>query len=55
MSWIVLTFSLFVAASTASHQDSYRYRLIFLPFLMYAAFANKTPNRYSNNDKNLIS
>ncbi len=35
-------FSLFMAAATTTHQDSYRYRLIFIPFLTYIAFAKRS-------------
>jgi hypothetical protein len=46
MSWTALTLSIFMAASVASSQDIYRFRLMFLPFLFYVALANKRVNSF---------
>jgi hypothetical protein len=42
MAWLGFMCSLFMAAATTTHQDSYRFRLIFIPFLTYIAFAKRT-------------
>ena len=43
MALLAFMFSFFMAAATTTHQDSYRFRLIFIPFLTYIAFAKRPP------------
>jgi hypothetical protein len=42
MAWVGFMFSLFMAAATTTHQDSYRFRLMFIPFLMYIALGKRS-------------